>query len=697
MLHSKLNPTKIYEELLSETLAQIPVYSPEWTNYNPSDPGITVLENFTAYQLIQQQSIDEVTPEIRRKLLKLVGFEPRENRPSRIPLRMPQEGEGIILPAHKKLTVAGMIFEIGKPVRLRSAALRSVYRFNGAMLQDVTPMLDPQLPMSVPPFGAQPTPETGLCLAFYSLPEPGRALTLYVQIDDQWQRNPWTEGAIPAFARLRWELWTAAGWIQMEALDRTGYFLKSGKITLIMPETAPEVGAEGLENYVIRCILEESSYDTPPRIHAIFDNVFEVRQRNTLAASFSKGGNRITVRSEMVNDELVQVFVREEGESLYRLYAPAPSGEARGRFYRVKSRRNGRLALEFDPESFGFGPGDGPDAVRVICYTEESVNRRVIGTVYGYDDQILELEGMENVVPDGFRVLAETRNDIGEPVYRFVSPGETGEDDLGYRLLSQEGRLSVYNPGLTQECILYLCDCAVTAGAAGNLRAGNRLVPAASPRSGETQLSFLSLDCEEPGTSSESVEELTERFAQALHETQSAVTAEDYENLVRATPGLCIEAVKAIVSSAENLVQIAVKPRSAQPFPRLSELYLREIRRYLRDKRMLTTRIQFVQPRYIAIDLCAKIQIRRASQLREETIRAIMEDAFRDARGTACLGQSISLQRVYDAVQTMPDVEYLYELTPRIREAGVRCDGLQILLPANCIGYLGKIQLQLAW
>ena len=89
--------------------------------------------------------------------------------------------------------------------------------------------------------------------------------------------------------------------MDIKILDKTGFFLKRGKITLVMSDKNPVEGGYGLKGYVIRCIVLESRYDTPPHIHAIFDNMFEVRQRDTMIASFAKGGNRITIRSEMVD------------------------------------------------------------------------------------------------------------------------------------------------------------------------------------------------------------------------------------------------------------------------------------------------------------------------------------------------------------------------------------------------------------
>jgi predicted phage baseplate assembly protein len=35
-----------YQQLRDELIRRIPVYAPEWTDHNPSDPGITLIELF---------------------------------------------------------------------------------------------------------------------------------------------------------------------------------------------------------------------------------------------------------------------------------------------------------------------------------------------------------------------------------------------------------------------------------------------------------------------------------------------------------------------------------------------------------------------------------------------------------------------------------------------------------------------------
>jgi hypothetical protein len=47
--------TKSYEQILEESISQIPIYSKDWTNYNVSDPGITILENLSAFSALLER------------------------------------------------------------------------------------------------------------------------------------------------------------------------------------------------------------------------------------------------------------------------------------------------------------------------------------------------------------------------------------------------------------------------------------------------------------------------------------------------------------------------------------------------------------------------------------------------------------------------------------------------------------------
>lgn len=66
-----------YEQILDEALARIPVHTPLWTNYNDSDPGVTILQVFAFMVESLQYRANRVPERNRIKFLKLLGIERR--------------------------------------------------------------------------------------------------------------------------------------------------------------------------------------------------------------------------------------------------------------------------------------------------------------------------------------------------------------------------------------------------------------------------------------------------------------------------------------------------------------------------------------------------------------------------------------------------------------------------------------------
>ncbi len=62
-----------YAELLEEALARIPVHNPEWTNFNRSDPGVTLIEVFAFLTESLLYRCNQIPERNRRKFLSLVG------------------------------------------------------------------------------------------------------------------------------------------------------------------------------------------------------------------------------------------------------------------------------------------------------------------------------------------------------------------------------------------------------------------------------------------------------------------------------------------------------------------------------------------------------------------------------------------------------------------------------------------------
>jgi hypothetical protein len=81
-----------YQRILNETLARIPVHTPEWTNFNDSDPGVTLLQLF-AFMTDSLLYRANLIPERNRlKFLGLLG----------IPLRPPAAAAGVVTIANER-------------------------------------------------------------------------------------------------------------------------------------------------------------------------------------------------------------------------------------------------------------------------------------------------------------------------------------------------------------------------------------------------------------------------------------------------------------------------------------------------------------------------------------------------------------------------------------------------------------------
>ena len=66
---------RTYEDLVQEALSLIHTYAPDWTNYNPSDPGIALIEMFAYLTEMQIYRLNRVTDANVRMFLKLLNGE----------------------------------------------------------------------------------------------------------------------------------------------------------------------------------------------------------------------------------------------------------------------------------------------------------------------------------------------------------------------------------------------------------------------------------------------------------------------------------------------------------------------------------------------------------------------------------------------------------------------------------------------
>jgi hypothetical protein len=77
-----------YADLVEEARSLIPSYAPEWTNHNPSDPGITLVELFAYLTELLVYRVNRVTDDNIRAFLKLIkGAEVDKSQPLNAEIR----------------------------------------------------------------------------------------------------------------------------------------------------------------------------------------------------------------------------------------------------------------------------------------------------------------------------------------------------------------------------------------------------------------------------------------------------------------------------------------------------------------------------------------------------------------------------------------------------------------------------------
>ena len=687
MLESINLNDKTYQELLLEAMAQIPLYSKEWTNYNVSDPGITILQNLTAFQLVQQTAINDVTDEIREKLLQLAGYRLRGSRAAELLVQAPVQG-GDILPDEQLLWSGTIPFETEKEVFLQPWGLEAVYVSSPEGERDVTRLLEPGRDAAAYPFGRRPRAGNTLNCYLSGTPEVGEAVYLWLQVAQEELRNPFQEGTQqPRFARVRWQYYAAGGWRDARAEDETAGLLRSGRVTLWLEAGLPQPVEEGpVKGCAIRCLLEEAEYDRPPRLKGLAVHLFPVVQRQTRVSCRTCQGNRVVLRGRLPQKGNFMVYGREEPQGPYWLYSQLPREGAQGRFWSKEETPRG-IELHF---SGGQEPWNGPKGVRVVCYDDEMIHHRLLGRVEGYDHQSIPLRQVGSVLPESLLVTVVT----DQGACYFVAPGEEGPDGFRYHFRPRAGQIVIDEPargGYT----LYLSGCAETQGERGNLHPCATLEQRGGYDGTEVEERYF---CPGPGrfgASCESVEELRGRFSAGIRQCAVAVRVEDYERLVRQTPGLCIHKVKAVAVEEKNLVRIAIKPHTEGTLPKLSQEYIRQIQEYLGPYRMLTTRFELCQPRYVPVGVHAVLSIRGMAAHAQEQTEKLLRELLDHVNGPENFGGWIRFHEVYQKLSELPFVEAVdvLNLFPDGRDAVLV--GSDVRLGDDCLCYGGSIQLTL--
>ena len=290
-----------YDDIVAELRTRIPRYTSEWTDYNDSDPGITLLQLFAWLSDMLLYRMGRV-PELNYlKFLELLGIQLRAAEPAVAEIAFPMLPTAaqpfVIIPARTQVSAEAadsarpLVFETDRAITAIKAALDAVQAFDGFAFSDVT-VANADAVEGFLPFGPAAGDDSALYLGFDpASPIPPLELDLAFVIAAQGAPKH-VSCDVPSSSRfasatIRWEYWGGTEWRPLDLLvDETLAFTKSGHVRLRTPAAglmAPDTFGEiATPRTWIRARVLVSQYERAPRLLAVRTNTVSATQAQTV-------------------------------------------------------------------------------------------------------------------------------------------------------------------------------------------------------------------------------------------------------------------------------------------------------------------------------------------------------------------------------------------------------------------------------
>src|SRR5215467_5596195 len=100
-----------YQQLRDELVRRIPVYAPEWTDHNASDPGITLIELFAFLGENLLYRFNQIPEATKLAFLDLLQLPLRPAVPARALLTLAtKQAGGVPVPLHSEAKAGKVLF-----------------------------------------------------------------------------------------------------------------------------------------------------------------------------------------------------------------------------------------------------------------------------------------------------------------------------------------------------------------------------------------------------------------------------------------------------------------------------------------------------------------------------------------------------------------------------------------------------------
>lgn len=556
-----------FAEIVAEAKTLIPRYAPEWTNFNESDPGITLVELFAWMTEILIYRLNQVPDLNYIKFLQLIGIELKAAQPARAELTFTTsrpDVSSVIVPQGTQVAAAGasgqtIIFEVDEALVAIGAQLVAVQSFDGFAFTTQTSK-NATANQWFYPFGQNPQAGNAVLLGFSSPVDfPSEQINLAVNLYQDALTPPMLMcgAVIPPPATIVWEYWDGAQWefINLTS-DGTRAFTQDGHVLFQGTGTFAKKSPMGnVKDFLfwIRARLETATYERPPQVSAIRTNTIGATQAITFRDEVLGGSDATPNQTFQVTN--TPVVVRD---------TPLQVTNADGSKVTVTSLQleidegQGFMAWQQVDDFYSSGPND-----RVFTL---DVNTGIVQTGTGDHGRI---------------PIANQANPNANVVARLYSSGGGIEGNVG--------------PGAISELQTYV----------ESINGVTNYLPATG------------------GTQEETLVDAKLRAGLALQSNNRAVTASDFEYLATQAPGANVKRALALPLFHPNfpsgqipgVVTVVVVPDSPSPNPTPNQTTLKAVCAYLDSHRLLTSEIYVVGPVYRKIKVQVQLVVQAGSDL----------------------------------------------------------------------------------